>query len=123
MSRQSIACVQREVEMANNDDPIFAAIEAHRNKAYIAAEQADDDAACEHEGDLAVVMLETVPTTPAGLAALLRYIQTAPGMRERVISERMFFSETFFWTLERTACAAAGLPEPPKPPPLANWTL
>jgi hypothetical protein len=48
------------------------------------------DNAVETEMDLANRLLETVPTTTAGLAALLHHIQTTPGMRERVVADTSY---------------------------------
>jgi hypothetical protein len=88
---------------------ISTAIDAHR-QAYITAEQASEktaDRAVATEMDVADRLLETVPATTAELAALLRYIQVTPGMRERVVADTSY-GETLFGTLERMA--AAGLP-------------
>ena len=79
--------------------------------------EAASDVAAADEWYLLEELVETVPTTPSGLAALLTYVRTEQYVREQVFglnSELTSLTNTYAWTMERLACAAAGLPEPPE---------
>jgi hypothetical protein len=56
-------------------------------------------------------LIWTVPTTPEGLAALLRYCRERESVNELVADDA--WEDALEWTLERAACALAGMPEPP----------
>jgi hypothetical protein len=86
-------------------DPIYTAIEAHRR-----ATEREDDAFEER-----VVLLETVPTTAAGLAALLDYIwhSEVGGYMVAGADEMAIFIRS----MHCAACLLAGLPAPGKPTP------
>jgi hypothetical protein len=77
--------------------------------------EAPSDVAAADDWYLLQELVETVPTTPGGLAALLAYVRTEQYVREQVFGideELTSLTNTYAWTMERLACAAAGLPEP-----------
>jgi hypothetical protein len=77
-------------------------------------EAASEEAAA-NEQDILEELITTIPTTPGGLAALLAYVRSQPSVRDQVFgcgSELSCPNNLYCWTMERIACAAAGLPEP-----------
>jgi hypothetical protein len=79
--------------------------------------EAASEAASAREWNLLHELIETIPSTPGGLTALLAYVRNEPYVRDQVIgygSELSSLGNTYLWTMERIACAAAGLPEPPE---------
>jgi hypothetical protein len=82
------------------DDPVFAAIKAHRaavlecdaafelkattDEGWAKLEQQQRDAAV-REYDAILTLLETMPTTPAGVAAALRYVGSRCRAEERAL--------------------------------------
>jgi hypothetical protein len=120
-------------------DPIFLAIEAHRNawndsekaqamvpdavrlrqagidESRARAEEAEGNRAAEpfYDAERAFMwnLIWTVPTTAHGLAALLRYCREGESINELVRDDEM--EDVLEWTLECAACALAGLPKPP----------
>jgi hypothetical protein len=121
-------------------DPIFAAIEAHRDawnasqkafgtipdvvvlmrdgvddaraEAMVAAALQAIDPICDIEHSALWDLVWTVPTTASGLAALLRYCREHETINELVEGDDKL-ANILEWTLESAACAQAGLPEPP----------
>ena len=68
----------RGVPIALATDPIFAAIKAHQAAWDLACEASDDDidALMAAEADRLAELLRMTPTTIAGCAAMLRWIET-----------------------------------------------
>ena len=68
----------RGVPIALTNDPIFAAIKAHRAAWDLACEASDDDidALMAAEADRLAELLRMTPTTIAGCAAMMRWIET-----------------------------------------------
>jgi hypothetical protein len=79
--------------------------------------EAVSNTAADREWNLIHELMGTLPTTSGGLAALLSYVRTDRYVREQVIgfgNDLSTPANLYLWTMERLACAAAGLPEPPK---------
>jgi hypothetical protein len=68
----------RGVPIAVANDPIFAAIEAHQRAWHLACEASEDDidARMAAEADRLAELLRMTPTTIAGCAAMMRWIET-----------------------------------------------
>ena len=68
----------RRVTIALATDPIFDAIEAHQAAWDLAREASDDDidALMKAEADQLAELLRMTPTTIAGCAAMMRWIET-----------------------------------------------
>ena len=68
----------RGVPIALATDPIFAAIKAHREAWNLACEASDDDidALMAAEAERLAELLRMTPTTIAGCAAMMRWIET-----------------------------------------------
>ena len=68
----------RGVPIALATDPIFAAIKAHQEAWDLAREASDDDidALMADEADRLAELLRMMPTTIAGCAAMMRWIET-----------------------------------------------
>ena len=68
----------RGVPIALANDPIFAAIKAHQEAWELAREASDDyiDALMAAEADRLAELLRMMPTTSAGCAAMMRWIET-----------------------------------------------
>ena len=68
----------RGVPIALANDPIFAAIKAHQAAWELACEASDDaiDALMAAEADRLAELLRMTPTTIAGCAAMMRWIET-----------------------------------------------
>ena len=68
----------RRVTIALATDPIFDAIEAHQAAWDLAREASDDniDALMDNEAGQLVELLRMTPTTIAGCAAMMRWIET-----------------------------------------------
>lgn len=67
--------------------------------------------AWEHERERMWELIWTVPTTAAGLAALLQYCRENESINELV--HRDEWEDVLEWTIECAVCALAGLPKPP----------
>jgi len=116
---------------ATGHDPIYAAIEAHRTaeRAFCKAlpcepnEDHPDHAGwlerTNRTGDAAaearVALLETVPTTLAGLAVLLEYLWEGAAGAELLVDANE--TMTFLRSMHYAACSFAGLPRPEGPGP------
>jgi hypothetical protein len=72
--------------------------------------EAAERQASKHERNALWEMVSTVPTTLAGIAALLAHLRTHEGF-SAILDDQ--YDEIFAWTMERAVCALAGLPEPP----------
>ena len=68
----------RSAAAARTTDPIFAAIKAHQEAWDLAREASDDDidALMAAEADHLAKLLRMTPTTIAGCAAMMRWIET-----------------------------------------------
>ena len=68
----------RSAAEARTTDPIFAAIKAHQEAWDLAREASDDDidALMAAEADRLAELLRMTPTTIAGCAAMMRWIET-----------------------------------------------
>ena len=68
----------RSAAEARTTDPIFAAIKAHQAAWELAREASDDDidALMAAEADRLAELLRMTPTTSAGCAAMMRWIET-----------------------------------------------
>ena len=68
----------RSAAEARTTDPIFAAIKAHQAAWELAREASDDgiDALMAAEADRLAELLKMTPTTIAGCAAMMRWIET-----------------------------------------------
>ena len=68
----------RSAAEARTTDPIFAAIKAHQAAWELAREASDDniDALMAAEADRLAELLKMTPTTMAGCAAMMRWIET-----------------------------------------------
>ena len=93
--------------------------ELEREKKRVAAEWAQTEQgkldAIREEADDAEYssvwnLIWTMPTTKAGLSALLAYVRENHGSQELAGEE---WSDALDWTIEKAVCAFAGLPEPP----------
>jgi hypothetical protein len=73
LSASTLALAQNETA----PDPIFAAIDVHKATwaVFMAADSDEaNDAACAKDADAIRAMVHTIPTTLAGLLALVRYV-------------------------------------------------
>ena len=68
----------RSTAEARTTDPIFAAIKAHQEAWDLASQASDDDidALMKAEADQLAELLRMTPTTIAGCAAMMRWIET-----------------------------------------------
>ena len=68
----------RSAAEARTTDPIFDAIEAHQEAWELACEASDDeiDALMAAEADQLAELLRMTPTTSAGCAAMMRWLET-----------------------------------------------
>jgi hypothetical protein len=100
-------------------DPIFAAIAAarvaHGDLLKTIKANPDDDEAIDEYDDAERLTIEdliwTMPTTAAGLAALLGYCRERETINELIGHDEK--EDVLEWTMECAACALAGLPKPP----------
>jgi len=79
-------------------------------------EGASEEAAA-REWELLEELIGTIPLTPRGLAALQTYVRTQLYVRDQVlgVGEELSSPRSIYThMMERIACAAAGLPEPPE---------
>jgi hypothetical protein len=135
-----LPAVMMYLEKLNSaEDPIFAAIEAHRgawsdyqkacgtipdvvrlgregiddSSAEAMYDEANGAARPFYDAERAIIwdLIWTVPTTAIGLATLLRYFRERESINELVADDEM--EDVLEWTMECAACGLAGLPEPP----------
>ena len=99
----------RGVTIVLTTDPIFAAIEAHQEAWELACKASDDeiDALMAAEADRLAELLRMMPTTIAGCAAMMRWIETYS--RDEANQSHLFYD----WTthgLSRARLCSGGSP-------------
>ena len=90
----------RGVPIALAIDPIFAAIKAHQAAWDLAREASDDDidALMAAEADRLAELLRTTPTTLAGCAAMMRWIETYTYTRDDANHSHLFYDWDDPWS-------------------------
>jgi hypothetical protein len=88
----------RRITIALATDPIFDAIEAHQAAWDLAREAGDDDidALMAAEADLLAELLRMTPTTIAGCAAMMRWIETYT--RDEANHSHLFYDWNDSWS-------------------------
>jgi hypothetical protein len=82
----------------------------------VTALEPEAEEASEAVADAVGDLLHTVPTTPAGIAAVLRYVREGDELIDYDILEGAEEARKLFCgSLELAACALAGLPAPDLP--------